>query len=172
MQKKGQNQSLSETNKGNYIVPKGEEQLVHYLVERVRYEGQVRVSKPTLVKTPVSMFDMVMRNLELQGNRVEIVWHPQGKYNNPEPLGVDVKEMQNKVKEAEKAYENTMAEFEAYKAEMEAKLAEAEAKLSAKETKEVAETKKAEETKEETPTESAAEVVEKKKAGRPSKGGK
>ena len=72
--------SLRET----YKVPKGEEQDVHYAVERVTYDSATgsKTSHYDIIKTNVIMFDTVKRNLELQGYTVEILYHPDGKYSN------------------------------------------------------------------------------------------
>ena len=79
-----QNLPLLSISRENYKVPKGEEHVVHYKAERVIYtrDGMTRLSKPSLVKTNVRMFDEVKRNLELQGYTIEILYHPQGKYTN------------------------------------------------------------------------------------------
>ena len=80
-----QNLPLLSTHRENYEVPKGEEQVVHYKIERVTFDpqdGVTRVSHPDLIKTDVKMFDLVKRNLELQGYTVEILYHPDGKYSN------------------------------------------------------------------------------------------
>lgn len=77
-----QNLPLSKISRETYIVPKGEEQSVHYKAERVLYADGVRVSHPDLIKTDVKSFDVVKRNLELQGYTIEILHHPLGKYTN------------------------------------------------------------------------------------------
>lgn len=78
------NLPLISISRENYEVPKGEEQLVHYKIEKVRFsnDGRVRISHPDLIKTSDKMFDMVKRNLELQGYMVEILFHPEGKYTD------------------------------------------------------------------------------------------
>lgn len=78
------NLPLLSLNRENYEVPKGEEQLVHYKIEKVVFlaDGRTRISHPDLIKTPDRMFDDVKRNLELQGYTIEILFHPQGKYTN------------------------------------------------------------------------------------------
>lgn len=82
-----QNNSLPllSIHRENYIVPKGEERIVHYKAEKVLYDpndGVTRLSHPDLIKTNVKMFDDVKRNLELQGYTIEILHHPEGKYTN------------------------------------------------------------------------------------------
>lgn len=80
-----QNLPLLSTHRENYKVPKGEERVVHYKIERVLFDpkdGVTRVSHPDLIKTDVKMFDAVKYNLELQGYTVEILYHPDGKYSN------------------------------------------------------------------------------------------
>lgn len=78
------NLPLISISRENYNVPKGEEQLVHYKIEKVRFsnDGRVRISHPDLIKTSDKMFDMVKRNLELQGYTLEILYHPEGKYTD------------------------------------------------------------------------------------------
>ncbi len=79
------NLPLLSIHRENYLVPKGEEHIVHYKAERVLFDpkdGNVRLSHPDLLKTNVKMFDDVKRNLELQGYTIEILHHPQGKYTN------------------------------------------------------------------------------------------
>lgn len=146
-----QNLPLLSTHRENYKVPKGEERVVHYKIERVLFDpkdGVTRVSHPDLIKTDVKMFDDVKRNLELQGYTVEILFHPDGKYSNVVIPGDPRAEV------AEKD-----AEIEALRAEI--------ARMKA----ENAPSK--EEAKEEKPTEkeeAKAESAPAKKGGRPKKG--
>ncbi len=91
------NLPLLSLNRENYEVPKGEEQLVHYKIEKVLFsaDGRTRLSHPDLIKTTDKMFDDVKRNLELQGYTVEILFHPQGKYTNvtlPKDVSVELAE--------------------------------------------------------------------------------
>lgn len=75
--------SLLEVTKNDYIVPKGEELLVHYTAEKVLIDSKTgkRLSHPDLIKTDVKMFETIIkRNLELQDYSVNILFHPEGKY--------------------------------------------------------------------------------------------
>lgn len=81
--------SLLEATHKNYIVPKGEEHLVHYTAERVLFDSikGVRVSHPDLIKTEVKLFDsIVKRQLELEGKTINILHHPLGKYIEYTPV--------------------------------------------------------------------------------------
>ena len=82
--------SLRET----YKVPKGEEQDVHYAIERVTHDTATgrKISHYDIIKTNVIMFDSVKRNLELQGYTVFVIYHPQGKYNEL-PAATSVEDM-------------------------------------------------------------------------------
>lgn len=133
--------SLLEVTRENYIVPKGEEQLVHYIAEKVLFDGKTgkRLSHPDLIKTDVKLFESVMlRNLELQDYSINIVYHPEGKYIDFTPA-------------EDTASENARLKSELE--EMKAKLAEMEAKASVETA--------------EAPVETKAE--EKNKGGRPKK---
>lgn len=69
--------------RATYQLPKGEEGYVHYTIERVTYNphnGQ-KISRQEVIKTTPKMFDSVKRNLELQGYTINILFHPEGKYN-------------------------------------------------------------------------------------------
>lgn len=69
--------------RATYELPKGEELYVHYTIERVTYNplnGQ-KMSRQEVVKTSPKMFESVKRNLELQGYTINILFHPEGKYN-------------------------------------------------------------------------------------------
>ena len=151
------NLPLISISRENYIVPKGEEHLVHYKSERVLFgnNGMTRLSHPDLIKTPVKMFDEVKRNLELQGYTIEIVWHPEGKYSNtriPKDAATEIAEKDAKIK---------ALEAELAKVKSEAKEENAtENKEANEETAEVGETENAE---------SEAEPAPAKKGGRPKK---
>lgn len=146
--------SLLEVTKDNYIVPKGEEQVVHYTTESVNISNEgKRLSKPILCKTDVKLFDtIVLRNLELQGYAVNIVYHPNGKYNHYEP-----------VMDAETVRRSMEAENEALRAELEALKSVVKPSVKAAKTAEI----EPEATKVE---ESPKETVKAPKRGR--KGGK
>lgn len=85
-------QEESKLKRSNYQVPKGQERTVHYTIEKVAYNNSgVKVSKPQLIKTGVKAFDGVMRDLELQGYTINILYHPEGKYNNEPEVRADLK---------------------------------------------------------------------------------
>lgn len=78
-----QNLPLLLIHRENYKVPKGEEQSVHYKLERVAFDAnENRISHPDLVKTNPKMFDIVKSALETAGYTIEILFHPDGKYSN------------------------------------------------------------------------------------------
>lgn len=81
------NRNLEGVNRGNYTPDKSEKHLVHYKAELVRHNGKTgaKESHPELLKTGIKMFPQVKRDLEKQGYIIEIVYHPQGKYNTPMP---------------------------------------------------------------------------------------
>lgn len=87
-------QEESKLTRANYQVPKGQERVVHYTIERVAYNNNgAKVSKPQLVKTGVKLFEQIKRDLELQGNTINILYHPEGRYN-PEPeVSANLKEV-------------------------------------------------------------------------------
>lgn len=95
-----QNLPLLSISRENYLVPKGEEQIVHYKAEKILFDpkdGRTRLSHPDLLKTGVKMFDDVKRNLEMQGYTIEILYHPLGKYTNvviPKDAGAELAEAQ------------------------------------------------------------------------------
>ena len=62
----------------NYIVPKGEEDTYHCIIEQKQFNqrnGQ-RVSRPRVQKFEPKMFKMISRNLKQQGFDVEIIYDP------------------------------------------------------------------------------------------------
>lgn len=80
-----QTKNLEGVNRSNYIPAANERHLVHYKAEILRYDNKtgMKQSHASLVKTGVKMFPTVKRDLEKQGYTIEIVYHPQGKYNTP-----------------------------------------------------------------------------------------
>lgn len=113
-----------------YKVPKGEEHLVHYLAERVYFDGRTgeRESHPDLLKTEVRLFDtIVKKNLELQGYEITILHHPLGKYPEVAEIetpmeekereisekDVQIEELQKKLEEAKKALEDAKGKHDA-----------------------------------------------------------
>lgn len=66
----------------NYIVPKGQERVVHFKIAKVTSDGGF-LEKPRIVKSRVKAFETIERvNLENAGYTIEILYHPQGKYTN------------------------------------------------------------------------------------------
>ena len=110
MLEKGSIKSLRET----YKVPKGEEQDVHYAIERVSYSQKTgeKISHYDIIKTNLAMFEGVKRNLELQGYTVVILYHPQGKYNEPIVLNESV---EDKLAERDAEIEKLKAQLAALK---------------------------------------------------------
>lgn len=106
MQRKESIKSLRET----YVVPKGEEQDVHYAIERVSYSSfsGERLSHYDIIKTNPNLFDDVKRNLELQGYTLVILHHPQGKYN--EPI-IEEESLEDKLEEQQAEIERLKAEL-------------------------------------------------------------
>lgn len=73
----------AKVTRATYQCPKGEEGYVHYSVEKVafnRVTGQ-KESRQSIVKTNPKLFESVKRNLELQGFTINVLFHPEGKYN-------------------------------------------------------------------------------------------
>ena len=158
-----QNLPLSKISRETYIVPKGEEQSVHYKAERVLYSGGVRVSRPSVIKTDVKAFDNIKRNLELQGYTIEILYHPLGKYTTTRIPGDAAEEIAER--------DAAIAKKDKEIAELEAKIKALEANASeAKMPKEEMPSENKEE-KPEIPSENEGKSDEgnKKKVGRPKK---
>ena len=105
-------------NRNNYTPKPEEKHLVHYKAELPRYNktNGAKESHPEILKTGLKMFETVKRNLEKQGYIIEIIYHPEGKYNTPVKVASDARDK----------------EIEALKAQ----LAEAQAQLAEKETTE------------------------------------
>lgn len=80
-----QTKKLADVNKSNYTPAAAEQHLVHYKAEIPRYDNKTgrKQSQPSLVKTGLKLFPSVKRELEKQGYVIEIVYHPEGKYNTP-----------------------------------------------------------------------------------------
>lgn len=132
-------ENLEGVNRGNYTPANNEKHLVHYKAELPRHNAKtgVKESHPELLKTGLKQFPQVKRDLEKQGYVIEIVYHPEGKYNTPLPTPkVDARD----------------AEIEALKAEL--------AALKAKAAEEAAEATPIAETTAEAPKEEAAPGAE------------
>lgn len=103
--------NLEAVNRGNYTPPQNERHLVHYKAELPRHNSKTgaKESHPELLKTGKKQFPAVKRDLEKQGYVIEIVYHPEGKYNTPIPTPV--------VDARDKEIEALRAELAALKAE-------------------------------------------------------
>lgn len=137
-------------NRTNYTPNPNEKHLVHYKAELTRFNKTTgaKESNCEILKTGVKMFETVKRNLEKQGYAIEIIYHPQGKYNTPIPT----------VQPDEKDYE--IEALRKQLAEANAKLAEKEAPKDEKEDAEEAIDLDA-------PEEAAKETQEVKEAPKP-----
>lgn len=106
MQNKEQSALL--VHRENYIVPKGEEHVVHYKIAKMDGNGNF-VEKPRIVKSGVKLFETNLKvELENQGYTIEILSHPMGRYSNVKIESKDV------------IIANKDAEIDALKAELEA----------------------------------------------------
>lgn len=148
-------------HRDNYKPQENEKHLVHYKIEQVRFseDNGKRLSHPELIKTPVKMFENIKRNLELQGFKVEIVWHPNGLYTSyviPESNGNS---------EALAAKETEIKEKTDLLAEKDAEIARLMEELTRAKTIVTS----AEESPKKTVEESVEETPVTKKAGRPKK---
>ena len=77
--------NVAALNRGNYTPAAKEKHLVHYKAEIPRFNKKTgrQESHPEIIKTGLKMFPSVKRELEKQGYVIEILWHPEGKYNTP-----------------------------------------------------------------------------------------
>lgn len=142
-------QSALLVHRENYVVPKGQEQAVHYRIAKIDAKG-VFLEKPRICHDNPKEFDSSLkRNLEIIGYTVEILYHPNGNYtdvriNDKDAVLVakdaEIAELKAKVQEgAGKALEEKDAEIAKLKAELEkAKAAKEKAEADAKEAKEKA----------------------------------
>ena len=114
MQKK-----VQKLTRENYQVPKGEERLVHYLQERVSFNKATgeKESHPDLNKTGLKMFDMVKRNLELQGYTINILYHPLNQYNEWVEVESPMAVKEQELADAQREIEELKAELAKSKAE-------------------------------------------------------
>lgn len=73
----------AKVTRATYKLPKGEEAYVHYTIEKIAFNPKTgqKISRQEVVKTNPKMFDNVKRNLELRGFTVNVLFHPEGKYN-------------------------------------------------------------------------------------------
>lgn len=148
-------ESIRDLDRNNYVPKNTEVHLVHYKAERPQFDRTTgeRISKAELIKTPVKLFDMVKKQLELQGMMVEVIYHPEGKYNVVDKQ-ISPSEMLSEKEREYKELAAKLAEMEAKLIASEKKAQDAEMKLAAKEPVYIFEESPKEET---------------KKPGRPSK---
>jgi rRNA processing protein Gar1 len=115
----------------NYIVPKGQERVVHIKIAKLTADGSV-LEPARIVREEPKFFDTVAkRNLETLGYTVEILFHPDGKYTS-----VRIEDKDAKLREAATALSEKDEEIARLKAELakakEAKPAEPEKPAKAK----------------------------------------
>ena len=131
-------QSALLVHRENYIVPKGQEQVVHIKIAKLTADGSV-LEPARIVREEPKFFDTVAkRNLETLGYTVEILFHPDGKYTS-----VRIEDKDAKLREAATALSEKDEEIARLKAEL-AKAKEAKPAEEAKPAKAKKETKKEE----------------------------
>ena len=75
-------QSALLVHRENYVVPKGQEQVVHIKIAKVTRDGGF-IEPPRIIREEPKFFESVAkRNLETLGYTVEILYHPQEKYSS------------------------------------------------------------------------------------------
>lgn len=137
-------QSALLVHRENYIVPKGQERVVHIKIAKLSGNGSV-IEPARIIREEPKFFDTVAkRNLETLGYTVEILFHPEGKYTS-----VRIEDKDAKLREAATALSEKDEEIARLKAELakakEAKPAEQEKPAEqAKPAKAKKETKKEE----------------------------
>ena len=131
-------QSALLVHRENYIVPKGQEQVVHIKIAKLTADGSV-LEPARIVREEPKFFDTVAkRNLETLGYTVEILFHPDGKYTS-----VRIEDKDAKLREAATALSEKDEEIARLKAEL-AKAKEAKPAEQDKPAKAKKETKKEE----------------------------
>lgn len=101
-----QDKNVAALNRSNYTPAPNEKHLVHYKAEIPRFNNKTgrQESHPEIIKTGLKMFPSVKRELEKQGYIIEILWHPEGKYNTPlQPAPVDERDAEIAALKAELA---------------------------------------------------------------------
>lgn len=136
-------QSALLVHRENYIVPKGQEQVVHIKIAKLTADGIV-LEPARIVREEPKFFDTVAkRNLETLGYTVEILFHPDGKYTS-----VRIEDKDAKLREAATALSEKDEEIARLKAELakakEAKPVQEKPAEEAKPAKAKKETKKEE----------------------------
>src|SRR5574344_531194 len=90
-------QSLLLTHRENYIVPKGQDQIVHCKIAKLAASGNF-LEEVRLVRFGLKKFEtMVKANREAVGYTVEILHRPVGEYSN---AVIKSKDLEIKVKNA------------------------------------------------------------------------
>lgn len=131
-------QSALLVHRENYIVPKGQERVVHIKIAKLTADGSV-LEPARIVREEPKFFDTVAkRNLETLGYTVEILFHPEGKYTS-----VRIEDKDAKLREAATALSEKDEEIARLKAEL-AKAKEAKPAEQEKPAKAKKETKKEE----------------------------
>lgn len=106
-------QSALLVHRENYIVPKGQEQVVHIKIAKLTADGSV-LEPARIVREEPKFFDTVAkRNLETLGYTVEILFHPEGKYTS-----VRIEDKDAKLREAATALSEKDEEIARLKAEL------------------------------------------------------
>lgn len=136
-------QSALLVHRENYIVPKGQERVVHIKIAKLTADGSV-LEPARIVREEPKFFDTVAkRNLETLGYTVEILFHPEGKYTS-----VRIEDKDAKLREAATALSEKDEEIARLKAELakakEAKPVQEKPAEEAKPAKAKKETKKEE----------------------------
>ena len=131
-------QSALRVHRENYIVPKGQERVVHIKIAKLTADGSF-IEPARIVREEPKFFDTVAkRNLETLGYTVEILFHPEGKYTS-----VRIEDKDAKLREAATALSEKDEEIARLKAEL-AKAKEAKPAEQEKPAKAKKETKKEE----------------------------
>ena len=106
-------QSALLVHRENYIVPKGQERVVHIKIAKLTADGSV-LEPARIVREEPKFFDTVAkRNLETLGYTVEILFHPEGKYTS-----VRIEDKDAKLREAATALSEKDDEIARLKAEL------------------------------------------------------
>jgi rRNA processing protein Gar1 len=106
-------QSALLVHRENYIVPKGQERVVHIKIAKLTADGSV-LEPARIVREEPKFFDTVAkRNLETLGYTVEILFHPDGKYTS-----VRIEDKDAKLREAATALSEKDEEIARLKAEL------------------------------------------------------
>lgn len=106
-------QSALLVHRENYIVPKGQERVVHIKIAKLTADGSV-LEPARIVREEPKFFDTVAkRNLETLGYTVEILFHPEGKYTS-----VRIEDKDAKLREAATALSEKDEEIARLKAEL------------------------------------------------------